>query len=115
MPSADKLKLAKNARVLSCDPIPVAGPDPYDCAIRSSSMSSPGSCANVGKPRFRKGDRSAYQLGDPRASTANLDYHDGVSRQRDMAYTAVRHRTSNMAKMTAKLTIDDMPSADKLK
>ena len=78
-------------------------------------MKSPGYCAKIGHPRHRKGVRSPMQLGDPRASTANLDYHDGVSRQRDMAFTAVRHRPSNMAKMSPKLGIDHIPSADKLK
>lgn len=89
------------------------GPDPYSLKRSFTSPSAPR--ATIGRPRFRSGDRSAYQLGDPRASTANLDYHDGVSRQRDMAYTAVRHRPSNMAKMSPKIGIDDMPSAARMK
>merc|ERR1712086_649906 len=115
IPSADKLKEARNAHVLSCDPIPDARPDPYDFGIRNSSMKSPGYVAKIGQPRYRKGVRGPMQLGDPRASTANLDYHDGVSKQRDMAFTAVRHRPSNMAKMSPKRGIDDIPSADKMK
>ena len=84
--------------------------------IGRAEESGPGGyCAKIGQPRYRKGVRGPMQLGDPRASTANLDYHDGVSKQRDMAFTAVRHRPSNMAKMSPKRGIDDIPSADKMK
>jgi len=89
------------------------GPDPYRLAAQKSPGPG-GYCAKIGQSRYRKGVRGSMQLGDPRASTANLDYHDGV-RQRDMAFTAVRHRPSNMAKMSPKRGINDIPSADKLK
>ena len=97
----------------------LSGPDPYRLAVQKSPGPR-GYCAKIGHPRHRShavggSVRSPMQLGDPRASTANLDYHDGVSRQRDMAFTAVRHRPSNMAKMSPKRGINHIPSADKLK
>ena len=99
-----------HAALTSC----LSGPDPYRLAAQKSPGPG-GYCAKIGQSRYRKGVRGSMQLGDPRASTANLDYHDGVSKQRDMAFTAVRHRPSNMAKMSPKRGINDIPSADKLK